>query len=188
MYVWYSRSINIARAAHTQQQANRQHSRTPTCGRDATRPYKSTPPRRRRILPVPAHHGFPLSERGRLLVLSLYFSFRKDLSARRGGDGGGAGAPAGARRRLVGARQRLAGVAGRDLLGPRRPLRCHRYRLIRKRLVFFCEYSSTWTPASRERCVLSCLCAELFTQTWYRRRNKQAPVDAFIMPSQENKH
>jgi hypothetical protein len=159
------RSINIARAAHTQQQANRQHSRTPTCGRDATRPYKSTPPRRRRILPVPAHHGFPLSERGRLLVLSLYFSFRKDLSARRGGDGGGAGAPAGARRRLVGARQRLAGVAGRDLLGPRRPLRCHRYRLIRKRLVFFCEYSSTWTPASRERCVLSCLCAELFTQT-----------------------
>lgn len=60
------RSINIARAAHTQQQANRQHSRTPTCGRDATRPYKSTPPRRRRILPVPAHHGprvSPVGER-----------------------------------------------------------------------------------------------------------------------------
>jgi hypothetical protein len=159
------RSINIARAAHTQQQAN-------TAGHQlvvATPPGRINPRR-----PVAAGscqcqhttaHGFPLSERGRLLVLSLYFSFRKDLSARRGGDGGGAGAPAGARRRLVGARQRLAGVAGRDLLGPRRPLRCHRYRLIRKRLVFFCEYSSTWTPASRERCVLSCLCAELFTQT-----------------------
>lgn len=36
---------------------------------------------------------------------------------------------------MVGARQRLARVAGRDLLGPRRPLRHHRRRLIRKRLV-----------------------------------------------------
>ena len=54
-----------------------------------------------------------------------------------GADGGGAGAdaPACGLGGVVGARERLAGVAGRDLLGPRRPLRPHRRLLLRKHLI-----------------------------------------------------
>lgn len=102
---------------------------------DASRPYKSTSPP---AAPPdsPSHPIFLIlpGEEGRLSV-SL-----PGISVQPGGDGGGgtgsgAGALAGGLRGVVGARERLAGVAGRDLLGPRRTLRPHRRLLLRKHLI-----------------------------------------------------
>jgi hypothetical protein len=58
-----------------------------------------------------------------------------DILLKPGGDGGGAGTPAGGRRGVVGGRERLAGVARRDLLGPRSALRTRRHLLLRKHLL-----------------------------------------------------
>ena len=126
--------------------ARTEHSRTPNlCPPVAERrkrrnvatrpaPYKSTPSVAAGL--PPRAHDFR-SERGALLgfVLSFLFEKTKISVCAPGGDDGGAGAPAGGSRGVVGARERLAGVAGRDLLRPRRPLRHRRRRLMRKRLV-----------------------------------------------------